>query len=200
MSPNLTMLLQELGNSITTPRKWTIDVACEDDAMETDLESTLAGIFAARDRDNMEPTIRALLPIHAENPGEPHVLYELAGAYDTAGQEETALGYYEEAMRQGLSGDHLRRCYLQYGSTLRNVERIDDSVRVFAVARQRFPDSVSLQAFEALTLHAAGRSSSALGSALELIADHVQLAELDRYRAALRGNAAYLRGLDAAVS
>lgn len=96
---------------------------------------------------------------------------------------ESTLGYYEEAMLQSLGGDHVRRCYLQNGSTLRNVGRRDDSVRVFAVAQQQFPDSVSLQAFEALTLHDAGRPSPALGSALELIADHVA----DRRTGSLRG-------------
>lgn len=161
-----------------------------------DLEAELATIFAARDRDNMEPTLRALLPIHGQHPDDPHVLYELAGAYDTAGQEETALAYYEKAMLHGLSGDTLRRCFLQYGSTLRNVGRSEESLRVFADARKQFPESVSLVLFEALSLHAAGRPSAALGSVLKVVADHVQLAEVDRYRPALRGNAAYLASLD----
>jgi hypothetical protein len=39
----------------------------------------------------MEPTIQVLLTILGEHPEEPSVLYELGGAYDSAGQEEVAL-------------------------------------------------------------------------------------------------------------
>ncbi|MBD8536071.1 tetratricopeptide repeat protein [Plantibacter sp. CFBP 13570] len=160
------------------------------------LDAQLDSIFAARDRADMGPTIEALLPIYDEHPHHPRVLYELGGAYDTAGDEARALDLYERAMESGLAGDIRRRCYLQYGSTLRNLDRIDESLDVFARARAEFPESVALGAFEALTLHAAGRSNAALSSLLELLAEHVDAAELTRYKPALRGNAEYLRSLD----
>jgi tetratricopeptide (TPR) repeat protein len=162
------------------------------DALGHELEE----IFAARDRDNMAPTIAELTRILEQHPDDPRVLYEVGGAYDTDGQEATAVGFYERAMSAGLDGDVLRRCYLQYGSTLRNLGRLDESTDVFARARERFPESVSLGVFEALTLHAAGRVNSALAGALTLLADHVQSADLDRYKPAIRGNADYLISLD----
>jgi tetratricopeptide (TPR) repeat protein len=164
---------------------------------DTQLEADLATIFAARDRDDMEPTIRALLAILDEHPEEASVLYAVGGAYDTAGQEETALSYYEHALGNGLHGDMLPKCYLQYGSTLHNVGRIEDSLAVFARARTEFPDSESLAIFEALTLHAAGRPSAALGQMLVLMAARFQSEEVKRYEASIRGNAAYLIALDA---
>jgi tetratricopeptide (TPR) repeat protein len=164
---------------------------------DTQLEADLATIFAARDRDDMEPTIRALLAILDEHPEEASVLYAVGGAYDTAGQEETALSYYEHALGNGLHGDMLRKCYLQYGSTLRNVGRIEDSLTVFARARTEFPDSESLAIFEALTLHAAGLPSAALGQMLVLMADRFQSEEVRRYETSIRGNAAFLIALDA---
>ena len=163
----------------------------------TALDAELDRIFDARNRDDMGPTIAALLPIYGSHPSEPRVLYEVGGAYDTAGEEETAVGFYERAMAAGLSGDIRRRCYLQYGSTLRNLGRLDESLDVFARAREEFPDSVAVGAFEALTLHAAGRADTALGSLLTLLADHVHADELERYKPALRGNADYLASLDA---
>jgi hypothetical protein len=57
---------------------------------------------------------------------------------------------------------------------------------------------VSLGVFEALTLHAAGRSNTALGSLLDLLADHVHSDELERYKPAMRGNAEFLSSLDTA--
>lgn len=165
--------------------------------MNSTLDDELDRIFAARDRDNMGPTITALLPLYEQHPNNPRVLYELGGAYDTAGEETTALEFYEQAMSKGLTGDIRRRCYLQYGSTLRNLDRIDDSIAVFARARHEFPLSVSLGIFESLTLHAAGRANTALASVLSLLADHVHTDEIERYKSAIRGNAEYLASLDA---
>jgi tetratricopeptide (TPR) repeat protein len=161
------------------------------------LDTQLDGIFATRDRDNMRPTIDALLALYEQHSENPRVIYELGGAYDTAGEEATALGFYEQAMQKGLAGDIRRRCYLQYGSTLRNLGRIEESLHVFVRARGEFPDSVALGAFESLTFHAAGQLNTALASLLNLLANHVDAAELERYKPALRGNAEYLASLDA---
>lgn len=165
--------------------------------MSDAIDARLDAIFAARNREDMQPTIDALLPIHEEHPEHPRVLYELGGVYDTAGAEATALSFYERAMERGLTGDLRRRCSLQYGSTLRNLGRIDDSLRAFARARAEFPDSVALEAFEALTFHADGRPNTALASLLVLLAEHVDAPDLERYKPALRGNADYLASLDA---
>lgn len=164
--------------------------------MDTALEAQLDGIFAARDRENMAPTIAALLPICEQHPHDPRVLYEMGGAYDTDGQEETALGFYQKAMAAGPDGDVLRRCYLQLGSTLRNLGRIEESISVFSRARADFPESISLGVFESLTLHAAGQVNTALGSLIVLLADHVSSDEVDRYKPAMRGNADHLASLD----
>lgn len=108
-----------------------------------------------------------------------------------------AKGYYRRALENGLHGDIRRRCFLQYGSTLRNLGDLDKSAAVFRTAREEFPDDVALGAFEALTLHAQGHMSAALGTLLTLLADHVQTEELERYKPAMRGNAEYLVSLDA---
>ena len=162
-----------------------------------DLRSRLDEIFAARDRAHMAPTIAAFLDVLAEHPDDATVLYEVGGSYDTDGQEETALGYYRRAMDAGLDGRWLRQCYVQYGSTLRNLGRLDESLAVFDEGLQRFPESESLGIFRALTLHAAGKPSAALGAVLTVIADRFPTDQVQRYEAALRGNGAYLASLDA---
>ena len=158
----------------------------------------LAAIFAARDRADMQPTIDAFLAVLAEHPDDPHVLYEVGGSYDTAGDEEAAAGYYERALAAGLDGDALRRCLLQYGSTLRNLDRFDESLAVLERAREGFPGSPSVRVWHALSLHAAGRSDAAVAELMELTADEIRTPDLLRYEAALRGNAEYLREVDAA--
>ena len=162
-----------------------------------ELESTIAEIFGRRDREQMQPTIEAFLALLAEHPGQPEVLYEVGGSYDTAGEEETALGYYEAALAAGLSGDTLRRCLLQYGSTLRLLGRYDESLAALDRALEGWPDSPSVRAFHALAMHAAGRSDGAVGELLALVADGIRTPDVLRYEAALHGNAGFLIGLDA---
>ncbi len=165
---------------------------------ETDLTPELAATieqaFARRDREHMQPTIDFFEELLTKHPGNPYVLYEVGGAYDTAGQEEKAVPHYEQAL-PGLTGDTKRRCLLQYGSTLRNLDRFDESLAVFKAASQEFPESDSLRVFKALTLHAAGQPDKALATLLLVIADRVDNPEIKRYEAAIRGNADYLANL-----
>ncbi|MDX3005955.1 tetratricopeptide repeat protein [Kribbella solani] len=156
-----------------------------------ELAATIEAGFARRDRANMGPTIAFFEQLLAGHPDNPYVLYEVGGSYDTAGQEETAVGYYERAL-PGLSGETRRKCLLQYGSTLRNLGRYDESLAIFKSACAEFPESDSLRVFKALTLHAAGMKDKALATLLLVIADKVDTADLKRYEAAIRGNAEYL--------
>ncbi|GAA1441933.1 tetratricopeptide repeat protein [Leifsonia poae] len=162
-----------------------------------ELEQRLRTIFEGRDRTHMQPTIDAFLDVLAEHPDNAYVLYDVGGSYDTAGEEETALGYYERAMAAGLSGDTLRRCLLQYGSTLRNLARYDDSLAALDRALELYPQSESVRMWHALSLHAAGRSDAAVAALMELAVDEIRTEDLLRYEAAVRGNAEYLWGLDA---
>lgn len=157
------------------------------------LDEELDRIFETRDRNDMQPTVDALLPIVEQHPANPRVLYEVGGAYDTAGAERTAASFYERALRAGLSGDLLRRCYLQYGSTLRNLGEFDRSAAVFERARAEFPDSPSLAVFEALTFHAHGRFDEAVAALLDVVAAGVQEPDLQRYKPAILGNADSIR-------
>ena len=159
------------------------------------LDDQLEGIFETRDRNNMQPTIDALLPILERHPANPRVLYEVGGAYDTAGEENTAASFYERALDAGLSGDLLRRCSLQYGSTLRNLGEFARSAEVFERARARFPDSPSLAVFEAISLHACGRLDEAVAALLAVVATGIKSPDLERYKPAILGNAAHIRSL-----
>lgn len=166
--------------------------------MSESLDAAITLGYERRDRDNMQPTIDYFLDLLAQHPGNASALYEVGGAYDTAGQEEIACGYYEQALAGGLAGDELRRCLMQYGSTLRNLGRYDESLASLERARREYPDSDSVRLFLALSLHAASRSDAAVAELLELAADRITTPEVARYEASIRGNAAYLAGLGSA--
>lgn len=169
------------------------------DETQTELDAAIAEGYARRDRDNMAPTIEYFTELLARYPDHPQAIYEVGGAYDTAGDEQQARGFYERALAAGLQGDTRRRCLLQYGSTLRNLGLFDESIAVLREARSDYPDSDSVRVFLALSLHAASRSDAAVAELLSLAADRIHSPDIDRYEPALRGNADYLRDLDAAA-
>jgi tetratricopeptide (TPR) repeat protein len=161
------------------------------------LHAAIAEGYANRDRDNMAPTIEYFAAVLAQYPDHPEALYELGGAYDTAGEEELARSYYERALAGGLQGGVRRRCLLQYGSTLRNLALFEESITVLEQARTDFPDSDSVRVFLSLSLHAASRGDAAVAELLALVADRIRTPEMERYEPAVRGNADHLRTLDA---
>ena len=128
----------------------------------------------------------------AAHPDHPVLVYEVAGAYDTAGQEATAREYYERALRLGLSGNPLRMCLCQYGSTLRWLDRYDESLAVLDRARREFPGSDAVRVFRALTLNEAGRADEAVAELMTVITTHADATDLGRYAGGLKGLAQWL--------
>lgn len=148
--------------------------------------------YDQRDRANMAPTIAYFEALLAANPDHPVLVYEVGGAYDTAGEEQTARGYYERALALGLSGDVLRRCLCQYASTLKWLGELDESLAVLDQAQKQFPDSDSVRVFRALTLNDAKRSDEAVAELLTVVTNHADVTDLGRWAVGLRGLAAWL--------
>jgi tetratricopeptide (TPR) repeat protein len=157
-----------------------------------ELEAAIQRGYEQRDRGNMAPTIAYFEALLAGHPDHPVLVYEVAGAYDTAGEEATARGLYERALALGLDGDTLRKCLCQYGSTLRWLADYDTSLKVLDRARSEFPDSDSVRVFRALTLLDAGRSDEAVAELMIVITAHPEVTDLGRYAQGLRGLAQWL--------
>jgi tetratricopeptide (TPR) repeat protein len=148
--------------------------------------------YAQRDRANMGPTIAYFESLLAKHPGHPVLVYEVAGAYDTAGQEEKARELYERALDLGLAGDTLRRCLCQYGSTLRWLGQYDKSLAALDRARKEWPESDAVRVFRALTLNDAGRSDEAVAELMTVITAHADVTDLGRWAEGLSGLAQWL--------
>jgi tetratricopeptide (TPR) repeat protein len=87
---------------------------------------------------------------------------EQAFAYDREGLEAEAIPHYERAIAAGLDDEQLAKAMLGLGSSLRNVDRFDESVTVLEDAVARFPVDQSLPIFLAFSLWSAGRGNEAL--------------------------------------
>jgi tetratricopeptide (TPR) repeat protein len=105
---------------------------------------------------------------------------EQAFAYDREGFEAEAIPHYERAIAAGLSGEDLEKALLGLGSSLRNVDRVEESVSVLEDACRRFPDHQALPVFLSFSLWSAGRR----GEALALLAH--RLGEGSGYERAIR--------------
>jgi tetratricopeptide (TPR) repeat protein len=157
-----------------------------------ELEEAIRRGYAQRDRANMGPTIAYFESLLAEHPGHPVLVYEVAGAYDTAGQEEKARELYERALDLGLAGDTLRRCLCQYGSTLRWLGQYNTSLAALDRAKKQWPESDAVCVFRALTLNDAGRSDEAVAELMTVITAHAEVTDLGRWAEGLRGLAQWL--------
>lgn len=96
--------------------------------------------------------------------------YEQARALDRAGREEEAVVHYDAAWRLGGPPPEEDRAgfLLGYGSTLRNVGRLDESLAVLDAAVAEFPDDQALRCFRALALHSLGRHPEAMAAMLDV--------------------------------
>ncbi len=96
---------------------------------------------------------------------------QIAAAYacDRTGAEHRAVAYYDAAWALGVPAEKRAHFLLGYGSTLRNVGRIADSLERLTSAVAEFPDQHALKAFLALTLHSAGRPTEALATVLDAL-------------------------------
>jgi tetratricopeptide (TPR) repeat protein len=156
-------------------------------ALTPELENAVRLGYERRDRDNMAPTIRYFEELLAQHPDHSILTYEVAGAYDTAGEQQKAKTLYQRALELGIDGDPLRRCLCQYGSTLRWLGELDASLTILERARAEFPGSESVRVFEALTLNELGRADEAVGLLVGIVAEHGEVTDLDRYAAGLGG-------------
>src|SRR5690606_8392315 len=117
---------------------------------------------------------------------DPVALFERAGARDSAGAEMAAESYYRRALSGGLDESRRAQATIQLASTLRNLGRIDESLRMLRDERERGGELAdAAAAFYALALVSAGDASAAASVALEALAPH-----LPQYR---RSVAAYAR-------
>lgn len=144
-------------------------------------------------RGDERPTVEHFAALLERYPDDPRALFEAACAYDWGGRPDDAAPLYERAFAAGLTGDRLRRAMLQYGSTLRNLDRAAEAVAVLERARVRYPDSDAVRAFLALALRDADRADDAIADLLDLALDRIESADFTRYQWALRHYAAALR-------
>lgn len=133
----------------------------------------------------MDPNeLKAVMATADSNPTDVGAQVAAAYANDRHGDEETAVRYYDAAWAIGVPADVRCRFLVGYGSTLRNVGRLDESIAIHRSAISEYPGFPAHHAFLALTLHAAGEHDAAIAEALTAVVD-AGASNLDGYDRAL---------------
>ena len=114
---------------------------------------------------------------------------QLAFEADSAGREEEAVVHYRRAFELGFPDEELAGASLGFGSTLRNVGELDESVRVLSEAIEHFPEHRALRVFLAYSLWSAGRQADAMRTLVAALYVGGPAPELERYRRAITGYA-----------
>ena len=159
---------------------------------EDELRETARQVWARARRSDPAPTVHRFEALLAAHPGHALALYHCGRAHDYAGEPGLAVALYERAFAAGLSGVELRRAVVSYGSTLRNLGRVDEAVEALRRAHERYPDDVLPVCYLALALHDAGGHGEALARVLDVVLARVDDPELVAGRWALANYAAVL--------
>ncbi|MFF3738620.1 tetratricopeptide repeat protein [Streptomyces sp. NPDC002566] len=143
--------------------------------------------YGEQDAADFRAVIDALA---AELPADsPLGLFERACAWDSTGHSDRAVPLYREALAGGLDGYRGRRAKIQLSSSLRNVGRPEEGVKLLTPELDAPSDELddAVRATLALCLSSLDRDREGLALVLEALAAH-----LPRYQ---RSMANYARAL-----
>jgi tetratricopeptide (TPR) repeat protein len=119
--------------------------------------------------------------------GDDEVLAVIEQAYalDREGHEHEAVRHYDRAWALGVPEPMRRRFVVGYGSTLRNVGRLEEAVALLGGAIADDPGYPAYQVFLGLALHSSGEHAAAAAALLEAILEVAAGADLDGYQRAI---------------
>ena len=194
--PAVQAWLAEHGATVDDPRTIRRKVVAA--RGEHELESEIADLWSMTDDD---ARVVAAGRLAAQAPGDVRLVFELAGAYDAAGDAARAIGLYEGALAGGLREPYRHRAQIQAASTLRNLGDHERALRLLDEVEVTHPGNAAVAAFRALVLVDAGRSGDAVADLVDSLVDHATDEDAAAYRRSLHAYAARLRsGVPAVAS
>jgi len=153
---------------------------------EHELEAGIAALWAADDPQARLERAQALV---AEHPHDPRLLFELAGTKDAMGDEQGAIGLYEQALACGLREPHRHRAQLQLASSLRVVGRAPEAQRLVADVLETRPHNTAALLLRALVQADLGQERQAVADLIRSTLEATTDVDTQAYRRALRAYA-----------
>jgi tetratricopeptide (TPR) repeat protein len=147
------------------------------------------------DPDQVEQAIDWLRRRAEVDPDDAAAWFRYGGALDYSDREAAAMDAYQRVLDLGvdrLEPDDQPRLFVQAGSTLRNLGRLDEARELLESGRWQFPDNRAIVAFLALVEVSAGNQ----GRAVDLLFEALLAPDdgsVPHYRRALAWYAADIR-------
>jgi tetratricopeptide (TPR) repeat protein len=146
--------------------------------------------------ESLQRELMALRTRAEAGPDDAEAWYQLGSALDSAGHEPEATRAYERVFALGIDrlAEELRpQLFVQAGSTLRNLGRLDEARTLLDQGRKQFPTFRALGAFLALVEISAGENRRAIDLLFDALLDHPEDDySIRRYHRSLRWYADHL--------
>tara|TARA_R110002051_G_scaffold72905_1_gene131800 strand:+ start:2385 stop:2873 length:489 start_codon:yes stop_codon:yes gene_type:complete len=159
--------------------------------MQQNWRDRIADIWAHAGAMAEGDVVSAIDELVAErDPDDAEALFEAAGARDYAGLEAEAEPLYRRAIDNGLDAALMPQAVIQLASTLRNLNRVEESIAVLERQLHEHPDDEwtgPTAAFLALALTSRGDPTQGAAVALMALANYLPI-----YQRSVRGYAAEL--------
>jgi tetratricopeptide (TPR) repeat protein len=144
--------------------------------MPNDYDRRSEELWASLDEYDEEAFRAKIEQLVAELPADSSVAaFERACAFDSTGHPDRAVPLYRRALELGLEGGRRRRAVIQLASSLRNLDRVSESLELLTAEVERPSDRLddAVSAFLALALVDSGREREAVSVALSALAPHL---------------------------
>ena len=153
---------------------------------EHELEAEISALWEMTDEQGRLVAAQGLVDGH---PGDPRLVFELAGAKDAIGDEQGAIGLYEEALEGGLREPHRHRAQLQLASSLRVVGRASEAQPLVADVLEARPHNTAALMLRALVQADLGQERQAVADLIRATLEATTDVDTQAYRRALRAYA-----------
>ena len=157
---------------------------------EHEAEAAIAELWANPDEQARVVEAQALADT---GPDDPRLIFELASAHDSAGDDQQAIALYDKALGAGLREPHRHRALIQQASSHRNVGDLSAARQILDALSEQRPGSAAVAAFRALTMLDQGEQRAAVADLINVLLSHSGDADDEAYRASLHRYAEELR-------
>jgi cyanophycin synthetase len=153
---------------------------------EHEAEAAIAQMWAKPDALARIGAAQALLD---SDPGDPRLIFELAGAHADAGDQQKAIALYDTALGAGLREPHRHRALLQQASSYRFAGDLTAARAILDGLFVERPGSAAIAAFRALTMLDQGEAGAAVADLINVLLARSGDDDDEAYRAVLHGYA-----------
>ncbi len=143
---------------------------------ETDWEERISAAWESFDRLSEADFLALIEKLAAELPADSGAgFFERASALDATDHPDMAVPLYRQALEHGLESTRRRQAVIQMASSLRNIGRPEESVRLLTAEIDAGSDELddAVLAFLALALADTGREREGISAALAALAPHL---------------------------